>query len=400
MEDPQVAAPATQFWAKFSLIYAAGVFAAASIGKIGPISGDLRSDLGLSLDQVGLVASSVTATAAVVGVLVGLGSRRLAQKPLLLVGLAIMAVAGALVSRMSDFGPLVAARLAESVGYVIVVVAAPVLVMSLGEGRRRTAALAVWGTFLPIGLALGSFAGGIVASAFGWRVWLGAAAAAIACVAVVVAIAVPRREVTTPESVGSGGHDRFTLRGFARPVALSAGFATASAAIVATVTMFPSFLQEVFDVPAAQAGTLTGAVSLVGVSGGFAAGWLLHRGKPVSQLFIAGVLVPLGATFAFLELGGVSMSLAGALVVAVTNELVVAAVFAAVPMVVRSTADISTTNGLVAQLGSLGTLAGPPLIGLVVIQAGGWWAVGPALAVPCLVGVVLLRTSVRPSSTV
>ncbi|MBB6170744.1 MFS family permease [Nocardiopsis mwathae] len=76
--------------------------------------------------------------------------------------------------------------------------------MPLAEGRRRTAALAVRGTFLPIGLALGSFAGGIVASVFGWRTWLAAAAAAIACVAVVAAVAVPRREVTVPGAPESG----------------------------------------------------------------------------------------------------------------------------------------------------------------------------------------------------
>ncbi|MGW7007013.1 hypothetical protein ACWGCW_30445 [Streptomyces sp. NPDC054933] len=81
-----------------------------------------------------------------------------------------------------------------------------------------------------------------------------------------------------------------------------------------------------------------------------------------------------------------------------SNELVVAAVLAAVPLVVTATADIGTANGLVAQLGSVGSLAGPPLVGLAVGAAGGWWAVGAVLLAGCATGVGLIRFAVRGRS--
>ncbi|SDP35271.1 Predicted arabinose efflux permease, MFS family [Actinopolyspora xinjiangensis] len=384
------------YWPKFSAIYASGVLAAASIGKIGPVSGELRGELGLSISQVGLISSSVTATAAVLGLLVGFVTRSAGKKSLLLSGLVVMAASGALLARLDGFTALLATRLLESLGYVVVVVTAPVLVMSLGNGARRTAALAVWGTFLPVGLALGSFAGGTVSAVLGWRAWLAIAAGAVAVLAVLVAATVPRG------TIGEGRSDdadaeraRSAPLEFARPLALASGFATASAVIVSLVTLFPTYLAESFGVPTAQAGTLTGLISLIGVIGGFVTSGLLRRGTRIARVFVVGVLMPVGALVAFAGFGGVVLSVGGAVLVALANEAVVAAVFAAVPMVVSSARRIGTANGLVAQLGSLGSLAGPPLMGLVVTVAGGWWVIGPVTLVVCLVGVALLRGSVR-----
>lgn len=398
---PDHSPPASEraYWSRFAVIYAAGVLAAASIGKIGPVAGSLRAELGLSLGQVGLVASSVTFTAAVLGLAAGVGTRRYAKKPLLLGGLLVMAVAGLAASHASSFGPLLLARLAESVGYVVVVVTAPVLVMSLGNGVRQTAALAVWGTFLPVGLALGSFAGGLLATALDARAWLALAAGALAVVTVITWFAAPRGDAApSPEPGHRRTVDLRLLRRFARPLALAAGFATASATIVAMVAMLPTYLAEVHDIPAAQAGTLTGAVSLIGVAGGFTTSWLLRRGTRIGRVFAVGVFMPVGTLLAFTQLGGVGLSLTGAIVVALANEMVVAAVFAAVPLVARSGEDVSTTNGLIAQFGSLGSLGGPPLAGLIVLHAGGWWTIGPATLVTCLAGVLLLRWSVRPAA--
>jgi hypothetical protein len=104
--------------------------------------------------------------------------------------------------------------------------------------------------------------------------------------------------------------------------------------------------------------------------------------------------MPAGAFAAFGSTGGLGISMTSAVLIAVTNELVVATVFAALPLVVRTSADVGVANGLVAQLGSVGSLAGPPLVGLVVTAADGWWAVGPTLLAGCAVGVVLLRAAV------
>ncbi|ARX89303.1 hypothetical protein SMD44_08790 [Streptomyces alboflavus] len=94
-------------------------------------------------------------------------------------------------------------------------------------------------------------------------------------------------------------------------------------------------------------------------------------------------------------MGGTWGSVSSALVVALSNELVVASVFAAIPLAVRATSDMDAANGLVAQLGSIGALAAPPLVGLAVTAADGWWAVGPCLLVGTGAGTVLLCLATR-----
>ncbi|MGW3567781.1 MFS transporter [Streptomyces sp. NPDC000941] len=399
------------YWWYFALIYLSGVMAATSIGRITPVSVDLEDDLGLSLGQVGLVASSVTAVAAVLGLAVSVALRPLDPRRTLIGGLVVMGLAGLLVSRADGFPVLLGGRLVESMGYVVVVIAAPVLILGLGDDERRTVALAVWGTFMPVGLALGAFGGGLLSAGFGWRTSLVVAAAATLAVAgaalylpgVGARQAGPEPEgpadgavaTESPAGDGDGSGDRWArARRLARPVALGAGFATISATIVTFVALYPTYLHDEFDVPTAAAGTLTGSVSFAGVAGGFAASVLLRRGARMKYLFTAALLMPVGAFAAFGSTGGLGISMTSAVLIAITNELVVATVFAALPLVVRTSADVGMANGVVAQLGSVGSLAGPPLVGLVVTAADGWWAVGPTLLVGCAVGVVLLRTAV------
>ncbi|WP_435858409.1 MFS transporter [Streptomyces sparsogenes] len=402
------------YWWHFALIYLAGVMAATSIGRITPVSIALEDELGLSLGQVGLIASSVTAVAALLGLAASVALRPLDPRRTLIGGLVVMGLAGLLVSRAGGFPLLLGGRLVESVGYVVVVIAAPVLVMGLGDGGRRTTALAIWGTFMPVGLALGAFGGGLLSAAFGWRASLAIAAAATLAMAG-AALRLPGAgarqdgpeaegpDAKGPDAEGHGGDSargegpgdrRARARRLARPLALGAGFATISATIVSFVALYPTYLHDEFDVPTAAAGTLTGSVSFAGVAGGFAASVLLRRGAPMKYLFTAALLMPVGAFAAFGSAGGLGISMTSAVLIAVTNELVVATVFAALPLVVRTSADVGVANGVVAQLGSVGSLAGPPLVGLVVTAADGWWAVGPALLVGCAVGVVLLRAAV------
>ncbi|MET9889192.1 MFS transporter [Streptomyces sp. NPDC006465] len=394
---------ARAFWWKFALIYLAGVTAATSMGKISPVSVALRADLHLSLAQVALIASLVTFVAAVLGVFVSYLIRPLDPRRMLVAGLVLMGLAGLFCARTETFAAMLGGRLVESVGYVVVVIVAPVLLFALGDGRRLTGALAIWGTFMPVGLALGSFAGGLLSSRLDWQSWLTVTAAGTLLVGVATT-RLPRTPGTSMPGKPVGGEASGTpaavrpgarIARLARPAALGAGFATISGSIVTVVTLYPAYLHEEFGLAAGAAGTLTGTVSLVGVAGGFLASWLLVRGVGVKYLFLAALLMPIGALAAFAGSGGLGVSVGSALVIALANELVVACVFAAIPLTVRAGSDLGAANGLVAQFGSIGALAAPPLVGLAVTTADGWWAVGPCLLAGCVGGLVLLQLGVR-----
>ncbi|MFE7121986.1 nitrate/nitrite transporter [Streptomyces sp. NPDC057654] len=409
-DTPQRVLPAgpapTSFWSRFALVYCCGILAAMSLGKMAPIAVQLRGALGLSLDQMSLVTSATTAVAALFGIPMSYLLVRFSLRWALVAGCLVMGVAGFLGSRTGGFGSMMATRLAESLGYVAVVVAAPAVIISMGGGIRRITALAVWGTFFPVGLALGLFAGGLLSAWFSWRTWLAVAAVALLAMGAVAAVVLARPariEADGAESAAAGesaanrpgaaGERR--IRRLTRPLLLSLGFATASGSIVAVVSLLPTYLHEELSVSTAEAGTLTGGVSLVGTVGGFLSGWLLRRGVPVRRVFTASLLMPLGTAVAFLSSAGVTLSAVGAMIVAIANEMVVAAVFATIPAVVSTPADIGITNGLVAQVGSVGSLAGPPVASFAVLAADGWWAVVPTVLLVCVAGTVLLRVSVR-----
>nr|WP_281196427.1 MFS transporter [Streptomyces lushanensis] len=385
------------YWSTFALVYLCGVLAATSLGKMAPISVDVRAALGLSLDQMSLVTSSITAVAALFGIPVSYLVGRLALRWTLLAGCGVMAAAGFVESRVDGFGPMITTRLVEGVGYVAVVVAAPAVIIAMGGGARRITALAIWGTYFPVGLALGLFAGGLLSTSFGWRGWLAAQSGVLLAVgaAAVFALSTPGSgsvEAVAPPAAESPGERARALR---RPVLLALGFATASGTIVAVVSLLPTYLHETLGASVAASGSMIGLVSLIGTVGGFLSGWLLRRGVAARHVFTAALLMPLGAAVAFQQSGGIGLSAAGALLVALANELVVAAAFAMIPVVVSRPSDIGVTNGLLAQIGSAGSLAGPPLVSMVLLAAGGWWAVAPTVLVVCLAGTVLLRASVR-----
>jgi len=388
----------SRYWWRFALLYSCGMLASTGLGKMAPVAVDLRAALSLSLDQMSLVTSSLTAVAALVGLPVSYLVARVAPRKALLAGCAVMAVAGLLEARAGHFLPMLGARLVEGVGYVAVVVAAPALIISMGGGARRMTALAVWGTYFPVGLAVGLFVGGLLSAVVGWRVWLVIEAVTLLVVGTAAVLALGGRgsvegEPVAEEPVPAAAHRG--VRRLLRPFLLAAGFATASGTIVAVVTLFPTYLHEVLDVPTAAAGTLTGVVSLTGTVGGFLSGWLLRRGVPVRRLFATALLMPLGSAVAFLHYGGVTLAAAGAVLVALANEIVVAAAFAMIPAVVSDSSDVNLANGLLAQIGSLGSLLGPPLVSSAVLVAGGWWAVAPTVLAVCAAGTVLLRVSVR-----
>jgi nitrate/nitrite transporter NarK len=84
--------------------------------------------------------------------------------------------------------------------------------------------------------------------------------------------------------------------------------------------------------------------------------------------------------------GGSVLAAAGLMA---ANGVVVAGVYAAVPRVTAAPDHLGVVNGLVAQLGSAGTLLGPPLFAWAAAAAG-WRVLPPLVAAFAVAGLVLL----------
>jgi hypothetical protein len=390
------------------LVYGTGVLAAAAFGKVAPVIPLLRTDLGLSLGVAGWLVSAMTAVAALLGTPAGLWVRRRGGRRALLAGLAILAMTGTAGAAAPGLGWMLTARVAEGVGFLLVVVAAPTLLVEMAGRRDQPAVLALWGTCIPVGLAVGAAAGGVLAP-LGWRLWLALPSALAVPAAAATALLVPPDPPPggplppgTPDPPAGGpgpvaggapgreaGGARLRPADLRVPALLAGGFCAAVVIGGAVLGMLPAFLEEERRAGIAAGGTATALVALSSVLGSAVAGWLLGRGVGLRALAAAGLLMPLASWPVVAAGGSFGGSVLAAAALLAANGVQVTGVFAAVPRVAAAPDHLAVVNGLVAQLGSTGSLLGPPLCAWAV-GAAGWGALPPFVAVFTVLGLILL----------
>jgi predicted MFS family arabinose efflux permease len=396
-------------WSMVVLVCAAGLPAAIALGKLALVAPLIRAELGLSLAQFGWAISAITAVAALLGTPAGAWTRRRGPRRTLVAGLAVMALAGGAGATAWGLGVLLAARVVEGIGYLLVVVAAPALLVRLtqGGGREtdRAAALAGWSTVIPAGLALGGAVSGTLTQAVGWRGWLAVTGALALLAALAVAAAIPPDPPPTvaapPAATPPPLRARRRGAGLGGPVLLAGGFCGLCLVGIAVLSLLPTFLVSQRGVGLGEAGLATGMVALASVPGSLAASWLLGRGAGLRGLAVAMLAMPPAALVAFghghggaVTVGvGVGIAAAGGIMLA--NGVAVAGVFAAVPTLAGHPGQTALTIGLLTQLGSVGTLLGAPLFGSVV-AATSWSAVAPLVGATTLISLgLLLAASTR-----
>lgn len=368
-------------WPTIFLLWFAGVLAAAQLGKMAALIPAMRADLGLTLTGAGLMISLIEAGGASLGSIAGIVAARFSGRAVLATGSTLVAIAGLASAAAPDAALLYAARLVESIGYLMVVIAAPSLI-AMTAGRDSAAALALWSTFVPIGIAAGTVLSGFAASLIDWRFIL-----------VFWALAVL---VTLPRTLRLPAMAEHRQTGFAVPPlavwALAMGFGFYTTLEVGVLGMLPAYLAENWGFSIARAGAITGLTSAATIAGSFAAARLLGKsedaGRPLTLIAIGLGLPALlffpafpGASFAA-HLSGTAIATAAIAANAVSG-LVAAVAFARLPMLLRRSGVplslVTASNGVFAQFGASGSLIGPPLIGYVA-SSWGWSLVAPLVA--------------------
>lgn len=387
----------TSHWPTIGLLWLSGVMAAAQLGKMASLMPAIRAELGLTLAGAGLTISLIETGGAMLGSIGGIVAGRFSGRAVLATGTALIVVAGLAAAAAPDAALLYAARLIESVGYLLVVLSAPSLIAMVAAPSERGAAMALWSTFVPIGLALGTVLSGLAVDVVSWRVVL----VAWALLALVTLPGALRLHADTGLR-----HDRFALP----PPALwwlALGFGCYTTLEVGVLGMLPAYLTEAWGFDLSTAGTIAGFTSAATIAGSFATARLLKSGENARRpliLIAIGLMLP--ALLSFVSFppmawaGEVSsVTVAAAVILANAVSGVVAAVaFARMPeLLQRSGAPLSlvtAANGVFTQCGAAGSLIGPPLVGYVASRWD-WSLVAPmiaALSVLSLAGFAVAET--------
>ncbi|WP_170303363.1 MFS transporter [Reyranella soli] len=357
-------------WSRIALLYAIGVLAAGQLGIVPPLVPDLQRDLGLSLAGAGMAVSVITLVGAVLGLPAGGWSQRIGHARALAIGLAIMAAAAALCAVATDATTLLAGRTLAGIGYLLVVVAGPSLMALTAEPRHHAITLSLWGTFVPTGIALA----GLVTAGFsqaGWRTIFAVDLVLLAAAVFVAVVAVPRDTIVPRDA------QKPPTGALVSSLPLAAAFFCFALLFLAVAGLLPAWLGERRGLTAADAGRIAAIATAFGIAGSLLAGSLMRTGFSPGRLAAIGLLgsmVLAALCFTALPL---PMAVVGFALSFAIGGLVPAATFASVPLVATTPRAIGPINGLVAQAGSLGSLAGPPLLALWV----GWtdWLFAPLL---------------------
>ena len=366
----------TTSWPHLLLIYGIGVLSAGQLGIVPPLVPALQHDLGLSLATAGTIVSIVTLVGGLFGLPAGAIAERAGHGRAFGLGLLAMAAGAGLCAVAHDATMLLAARTLAGVGYLLVVVAGPSLMAIRSEPRHQPLALSLWGTFVPVGIALAGIAAAAAAQSIGWRTIFAVDAALLIAA---LGAATPLLRARPRARAADWRLPPGTLRA-ATPLALA--FFCFALLFLALAGMLPAYLVEQRGVPAATAGGIVAISTALGIAGSVAAAWLMRRGTAPARLIAVGLVVSAAAAAAaFSPVAGLTLSVAGFGLSFAVGGLVPAAAFAAVPRLASDGRAIGPINGLLAQAGSLGSLAGPPALALWVEWTGWTWTPALLLAV-------------------
>jgi MFS family permease len=366
--------------------FSAGAIGAGHIGKIPAALPAIRAELGLDLVVAGWVVSIFSATGMVLGTVAGVCSDRFGHRALAMGGMALAATGSLAGGFAWDGASLLAARFAEGLGFLAVVVSAPSIISESAHPDDRRLAVGMWGSFMPAGMAAALLAAPWLLNSVGWRgTWFAMAALSLAWVAVMAVVfrGADGGGMAPRESAWRNLAITLKARG---PWLLALCFSFYTLSWLALMVWLPTFVVEQRGGSVGLAALLTLVAVAINFPGNLLGGWLLSRGLGWARLIALGALaIVLCGPPIYLDLLPDAVRYGLCLVYSFVSGLVPAGVLGGAPYFSPGARQIGTTNGLIIQGSHLGQFLGPPAVAVAVSFTGGWQA-GAWVFVACGIG--------------
>jgi CP family cyanate transporter-like MFS transporter len=379
------------------VVVMAGVVAALHVAKPSPALSMLQTELGLSLVDAGFLLSLVQMAGMLFGLVVGLASDAWGLRRSMVMGLMLLGAASVVGGLARSAEILLLMRAVEGAGFLMVALPAPNLIRRVVGVGRTSAALGLWGAYMPTGTALALLVGPLVLGQWGWSGWWMLLGGASLLMAWGLVHAVPHEPKALAGALQRPWRPRLreTLSA-SGPWLVAACFAMYSAQWMAVIGFLPSIYAE-SGVAQGVAGALTALVAWVNIVGNIAAGQCLQRGLVPHRLLLLGFGgMALGAFLAFAPLPGVGATARYAAVVmfSMVGGLIPGTLFSLAVRLAPGDDTVSTTVGWMHQCSAIGQFVGPPLVAWVAVMVGGWhWTWAATAALSLVGGVLALRTA-------
>jgi DHA1 family inner membrane transport protein len=361
--------------------------AAFHVGKVPPSIPSILQDLDAGLRQAGWLLAMVNLTAAIGGMTIALTVDRFGHRRLVVLGTALCFATSLLGAMAGSIDLLLAWRFLEGLGFVIVTVSLPTLVLRVTKLPDRARVMTIWSCYMPAGAGAMMLIAAVILPGTSWRaVWLMAAAASLVMLIALLLRAVPRHELDAqPAKRRPILHEMAEVATSGGPLAIAVCFGAYSCCWLAIVGFLPTLQVERLGFSPSTAAIVTALVTAVNVGGNLLAGVLLQRGLPRAAL-IAGAAFLMAFCAAGIFIDGVPdlwrLVLAG--IYSAVIGLVPGALFTGLPVHSPRPELVGASTGLLMQGSNIGGLIGPPITGALV-ATGGWpaaaWLTSTALGV-------------------
>ena len=361
-----------------------GVISATFIGKLPPALPQIRETFGLSMTGAGWLTAMFNALALVGAIACGVLADRIGGWRACVGGLLLLALGTVLGAVAGSATMLGLSRFIEGIGFLLAVVAAPVLISGSTAVADRRLALGIWGAYMPLGttltMLLAPLTGVWATTWFGmasneaWRVlwWLELGFIALGLVglwhwreAYGITSALPRARAAIIAPLLRLG-----------PWVLGIAFGCYTFQFYAIMVWLPTYLIEIKYLAPASAALAAAAMVAVNIPGNLFGAWCQHRGLARgTQMMLGASGMALGAWLAFDPLAwGISDALrfAACLWFSFIGGLVPSSVLSGSQTHARAPSEIATIQGVMVQVGNLGQFIAPPLVALVVGTRANW----------------------------
>jgi predicted MFS family arabinose efflux permease len=297
------APPVTSRWTMLGVIFLTRLSMGIQFQSIASVAPLLVSDLHIGYGQVGWLMGLFMLPGAAIAYPGGMLGRRFGERPLVLLGLALMTLGGLTTAASEGFALAAAGRVASGTGGVLLNVMLTKMVADWFAGREISTAMSIMLTSWPVGMGLALATLGTLAGATSWRVAVHLTVIATA-IAFVLMLALyrdppPREATAAGPALGSREIGLSVLAGLV--------WGIFNASYVVFLSFAPGFLVA-GGASVGAAGAVTSLaiwVTLVSVPLG---GLLADRLKRPDVLTVVGSLLAMGALLAFPHTGAPALS--------------------------------------------------------------------------------------------
>jgi len=277
-------------WVILVVLFVARTAMGFQYQTVGSVAPSLSTELHVGFAQIGTLIGLYHITGVLLSLPGGLIIRRIGDKNLCAIGLALMAGGGMVMSLSDSYGVAFAGRLASGMGATLFNLVLTKMTTDWFARREIVLAMAVILSTWPFGIALGLFTEPLIAAAFGWRSMMLLAG----CICLVSLLLVALCYRTPPEEPGDEPHavaaQPFGLppsRVLAAIVAAGVMWGSFNAGLVAYFSFVPSFLAAGGRMTLAEAGAMTSLALWVGMVSIPFGGYVVQRaGRPAVTIVV------------------------------------------------------------------------------------------------------------------